>query len=139
MPKKSASELLQLWEQGRNQSSARCGLILLMAACPDKPWGDLAEISIGRRDAHILALREEIFGPILVSLSTCPSCGEQLELSFEASNILSGPILDHPSLLSLSSLDYDVTFRLPNSLDLIAVEGEKDVDRAREIDRKSVV
>ncbi len=133
MPRKSASELLQLWEQGRDQPSARQGLILLKAACPDKPWKDLAEFSVGMRDANILALREEIIGPNLVSLSTCPRCGDQLELTFEASKILSGPILDHPSLLSLNSLDYDVTFRLPNSLDLIAVEEETNVEKAREI------
>lgn len=127
----SAEVLLEAWEQGFGQSPAELGLTLLGTALPEASSQDLARISIGRRDAELLSLRERIFGERLEALATCPACGERLELSLSAQELrtASGP---EPNLagtsggeLSLDVGEYSVLFRLPNTCDLLAVAAEK--------------
>jgi hypothetical protein len=65
----SASELLTVWEQGQDKSLPERGLALLVAACPEYPKEALSKLSIGRRDARLLRLREWLFGPQIVSLA----------------------------------------------------------------------
>jgi len=48
----SASELLNVWEQGLTQPPVQRALTLLAVACPDTPPVALAELSIGQRDAR---------------------------------------------------------------------------------------
>jgi hypothetical protein len=133
----SAEVLLEAWEQGFGQSPAERGLTLLSAAFPEAPSQDLARISVGRRDAELLSLREQVFGERMETLATCPSCGERLELSLSARELraANGP---EPNLggtsgdeLSLDVGEYGVLFRLPNTCDLIAVAPMREPDAAR--------
>jgi hypothetical protein len=129
----SAAELLSAWEQGFGQPSFRRALILLSAACPELSAEQLARLSIGQRDARLLALRERTFGSELVSVATCSACGEQLEFTFSMADIRvaspaapasgqpSAPERDGPDPLSLNLNGYEVLFRLPNSTDLAAI------------------
>ena len=123
----SASELLSAWERGLSRTPAERALGLLGAACADESPEALAALSVGERDARLLTLREWTFGRQLTSLANCPGCGEQLEISNstadlraepaggrEASAAASGP-------LTLQTGEYEVSFRLPNSLDLAAL------------------
>ena len=123
----SAADLLTVWEHGLSQSTAQRALSLLALACADTPVERLAEFSIGQRDAQLLALREQTFGPQLASVATCPACGVRVEFSFNASDI-SLPRGEDSNLLKLTEGDYEVQFRPPNSLDLAtldpAIEGE---------------
>ncbi|MEI2579948.1 T4 family baseplate hub assembly chaperone [Scytonema sp. PRP1] len=116
----SAQELLQVWEQGLNQPSVQRALLLLAAACPETSPQLLAELSIGQRDAYLLTLREWLFGSQIASLVTCSNCGDRLELTFSVEDIRvpQDIILQ---VLSLDVADYQVQFRLPNSLDLMAI------------------
>jgi hypothetical protein len=134
----STLELLSVWERGLAQPAAQRVLTLLAAACPDTAPDALAKLSIGQRDARLLTLREWTFGPRLASLTTCPGCGERLELTFNVTDIR----LPSPSQgeggegvepLSLSVADYEVRFRLPNSLDLAAIAGHEDVAPTRHL------
>jgi len=128
----SAAELLNVWEQGQGQLPVQQALILLAAACPEAPPDALAALRIGRRDAGLLTLREWTFGSQLVSLAVCPSCGERLELAFDVADIRAvddGP--DEP--LSLSVAGCEVAFRLPNSLDLVAVVDVGDAEASRRL------
>jgi len=128
----SASQLLEVWERGQVQPSAQCPLLLLMAACPDKSQDELARLSIGQRDAWLLSLREWTFGPQLTSLTTCPHCGEPIELSFSAGDIrVEGSTESKDDVLTLHVDDYTAHFRLPNSLDLLAISTESNLDTAR--------
>ncbi len=134
----SALELLSVWERGQAQPPAQRALTLLAAACPDSPPDALAKLSIGQRDARLLTLRERTFGPQLVSLATCPGCGERLELTFSVGDIRSpspcqGEVGEGVVALSLSISDYEVRFRLPNSLDLTAVADQGDVTATRRL------
>ena len=135
----SASELLAVWERGRNQPGFARGLLLLGAACPEYPADALAQCSLGRRDAQLLDLRERIFGRQLAVLVNCPGCGEQLELTLDTSDLRvespeptveSGGV--DPEVLSLSVADHEVRFRLPNSLDLAESARPTDIAAARQ-------
>lgn len=116
----SAAELLNVWEQGLAQLPVQRALTLLVAACPEIPSEDLARLSIGQRDALLLTLREWLFGSQVQSVATCPVCGDRLELCFQVADIrvdTSNPV----ETCSLQVADYEVQFRLPNSLDLLAM------------------
>jgi hypothetical protein len=114
----SASELLSVWERGQGRSSVAQSLLLLAAAAPDQ---SPAKLSVGRRDALLLTLREKLFGPRLVSLAVCPNCCERLELTFEASEIRATTDDAQPDELTVKAGGYEARFRLPNSEDLEAV------------------
>jgi hypothetical protein len=129
----SASELLEAWERGLGQQPIERALTLLAAACPDTPADALARLSIGQRDAHLLSLREWLFGPTLVSLVNCPNCGDRLELNFNVADIRV-PLEGQPSAsMSLSVAGFQVQFRHPNSLDLSAVTRGLDVLNGRKL------
>ncbi len=116
-----APELLRVWEQGFIQPLLQCGLTLLAAACPETSLDALAKLSIGQRDALLLRLREQTFGPQLTSLVICSNCGERLELNFKVADILVEPEIEAAETYSLNVADYEASFRLPNSLDLAAL------------------
>ncbi|MGB7926271.1 MAG: hypothetical protein WCF57_23725 [Pyrinomonadaceae bacterium] len=124
----SAAKLLSVWERAQGQLPVERALALLAAACPETKPEELARISIGRRDALLLAMRESTFGPQLLSRIACRQCGESLELTFNVSDIRIWPEAEPPGVLSLNVDDYEVDFRLPNSEDLIPATGSGDVE-----------
>jgi hypothetical protein len=82
---------------------------------------------LGRRDALLLALREQVFGPTLVSVVPCPECGEQQELAFNTDDVRAplpgGKDNNGFEPLSLETQGYTITYRLPSSRDILAVAG----------------
>jgi len=129
----SASELLGVWERGLAQQPVQRALTLLSAACQETPPDVLAKLSIGQRDACLLTLREWLFGSQLVSLALCPHCGERLELTFNVADIrVVSKVEPVSETFSLSLADYEVCFRLPNSLDLATITSHKGVAATRQ-------
>lgn len=126
----SSSELLKVWEQGQGEKPMQRGLMLLAAFCTNETPEDLARLSIGRRDALLLSVREQVFGPKFSGLARCPRCGQRLEMSFSSEDIRAAPGVEPDQDLSLDIGDYAVSFRLPNSLDLMAISDLKDLDAA---------
>jgi hypothetical protein len=116
----SAAELLTVWEKGLMQQSVKQALALLAAACPEIPPPQLAQLSIGQRDALLLTLREWTFGSQIQSIVTCGKCGERLELSFSVADICTSPPISSQTF-SLQVAGWEIEFRLPNSLDLMAI------------------
>jgi hypothetical protein len=129
----SATQLLNLWERGLRLSPPEKALLLASAARPELTGAEVAELSVGRRDAALLDLREAIFGPRLTSLADCPACGERLEISFDTADIRVEPAEDASQQLSFARSGYELSFRAPNGLDLIEVmNGAKaSLDEAR--------
>jgi hypothetical protein len=126
----SAARLLQIWECGQRQLPVEKALTLLAAAFPDTARETLATLSIGRRDASLLALRETLFGSQFNSVTDCPICGERLELNFNVADIrISSPPPD--ASLSLSRSGYELQLRLPNSLDLLRLTDCANLDEMR--------
>jgi hypothetical protein len=127
----SAHELLDAWEKGLGRPPHERPLPLL-AAFSGKDAGELSRLSVGRRDAALLELRESVFGPRLMSLASCPACGERIEMELEVCDLLVVPQGEQPTQLALRSGDYDVLFRLPDTNDLAALApGEDAVAAAR--------
>jgi hypothetical protein len=58
----AASELLSVWERGLGQSNIARAVALLALASPEETRETVATLSIGRRDARLLSLREWLFG-----------------------------------------------------------------------------
>lgn len=117
----SVPELLEVWERGLVQSPVQRALTLLSIACPDVAPQDLAELSIGQRDACLLTLREWTFGSQLTSVVDCPNCVDRLELNFNIADIRVVSDVPQTPTLSLEMEDYIVRFRLPNSHDLATI------------------
>ncbi len=128
----TASELLWVWERGRSQPSHRQALLLLAAACPETKPEDLAGLSIGRRDAQLLTLRERLFGPRLVSIAGCPACDEKLELNFDVADVRIETDEEPKALLELKIGGYEVLFRLPDSNDLAVLTAGADLEEGRD-------
>jgi hypothetical protein len=120
----SATELLSVWERAASQPVTARALLLLAAAMPGTTVEELARLSIGRRDAALLTLREWLFGSHLVSLAPCPQCTHQMELTFETAEIRATGIDVQPEHLVASAGGYEAQFRLPDSDDLAAIAAE---------------
>lgn len=115
-----AAELLACWEECLAQPPLQRALTLLGAANPGSTPEALALLSIGQRDAGLLAFRAWTFGRQLSCLAGCPACAEQLELEFDVGDIWA-PAEPPTEPLSASASGFTLQFRLPNSLDLAAV------------------
>ncbi len=129
----STAELLDVWERGFAQAPAERALTLLQAACPDLSVDSLAKLPVGDRDLRLLSLREWTFGSQLLCLANCSACGEQLELSFLAGDLFTPPAEVLTESFSLTVDEYELTFRLPDSLDLIELSRLADVAAGREL------
>lgn len=128
-----AQDLLDAWHRGASQPLHLRSLTLLTAAFPETPPEALSAMSIGRRDAKLLALRERVFGPDLNSIANCPGCNERLELNFKVSDIKAAGDTDSTDTLYLDIDGYNVELRLPNSLDLSAITDSSDEGTTRQI------
>ncbi|HXM73992.1 MAG TPA: hypothetical protein VN904_01855, partial [Chthoniobacterales bacterium] len=118
----SAAEFLDVWEHGLAQSPAQRALILLALACSETPVEQLGRLSIGQRDAHLLALREQTFGSQLASITICPACAERLQFHVSTADIRSTSKAELEAPINLTHADYSVEFRLPTSLDLASLD-----------------
>src|SRR5690349_8384090 len=125
----AAHDLLRVWEDGRALHPVDQALTLLAVAAPGTPTADLASLSVGDRDARLLALREETFGPLLPCQADCPRCRERLEFTLTTTGLRGAPpaLAEHELQIGSRRLQ----FRLPNSHDLAAVAPCGDPDRAR--------
>jgi len=125
-------ELLKVWEQGASLSSAERALLLLAAAYTEVTPEQIAQLSVGQRDRHLLALREQTFGSQLDGIATCPSCAVRLEFRVNAADICSTPLKEPDAVLEMTRAGYFVQFRLPNSLDLASLDSAADPETNRQ-------
>jgi hypothetical protein len=128
----SVPELLGAWERGLAQRPVERALTLLTAACPESSRDALAALSIGRRDACLLTLREWTFGPRMASVVACPGCSQKPELNFSVADVRVNSIPDalagpEPEMeLAMAVSEYELRFRPLNSLDVAAASGQFD-------------
>ena len=88
-------------------------------------------LSIGRRDANLLTLREWTFGPGMSSVVVCPECGNQVEISFDVSAVRGSSKREPTPGVEMAFADFELQVRPPNSLDLAAIAAEADVGQRR--------
>lgn len=128
----SASQLLEICDRARQQNQAQRALALYGLAHPTESLHELAQVSIGRRDLELLNLRERIFGPAITAATTCPGCGQAVEVEFCTGDIGSGAAIELETTHSFKWNGYLVRFRLPNTEDLVLLDAGADL-RARKI------
>ncbi len=126
----SASELLEAWERGLSQSLVQRALELLAAVYPQVSRACLLGLSIGRRDAELLALREELFGPEMAGVAVCPECGGRLDLRLNAFEMRSAYVPESETKLTFTMDGYELEFRHPNSEDLAVALAGNDASEA---------
>jgi hypothetical protein len=129
----SAAKLLDTWEQGQRQPLALQALFLLQWAHPGAERSTLEQLTIGQRNAVLLALREQLFGRDLAALATCPNCNETLDLSFRTDDIRTPPLALADERMD-AEVVYDgrrVRFRSPATTDLLAVGQIEDAQALR--------
>jgi hypothetical protein len=126
-------ELLGVWESGLAQGPTDRVLNLLAAACPDTPRDAVALLSIGKRDARLLTLREWTFGPSMSGIAACPRCSEKVELSFDIACVRVPPSPEPSPELTMVVADYELQVRPPNSADVTAIANVPDVNQKRRL------
>ncbi|MFB3764646.1 MAG: phage baseplate protein [Methanotrichaceae archaeon] len=102
---------------------------MLSYVFPEISQESLDNLSLGQQNSLLLRIRNDLFGPDLQSVVTCPRCKENLELNF--------PLLDEQEgntniggEIQLSQGGYDLRFRLPRVKDLIELSEAADVSSA---------
>lgn len=128
----SAVELIGAWERGAAQHPVDRALTLLAVAFPDLTFAELAAMSVGRRDAALLALREALFGPRLDCFSLCPQCDTRLEFKLYARELTARSSAEYAAT-EFDLDDLRVKIRAPNSLDLVAAASEGNVPAAKRL------
>lgn len=117
----SNQDIVQTWEQGVCQGSAGRALAMLTKACPEQPAEELAALSIGRRDAALMTLRQLTFGSKLDGCADCPKCAAQLVFSVDTVNLTAQEPGTGPDFM-VECEDLSIEVRAPDSRDLMAVE-----------------
>jgi hypothetical protein len=130
----TADDIIRVWELGQRQDSAERAVTVLAVALPEKQGDELRRLSLGQRNAHLLGVRERLFGSALNAFSECPGCGERLELSLSSDALRdAGPFATADTEFDLETEGYTVHFRLLDTYDLRAAAGAADVDAARKL------
>ncbi len=131
MSRTGALAWLELWERAASSPPRGRRRELLTAA--GSPGGRAPEqLEIGRANAQLLRLHTAMFGLRLACSTTCPACGEELELELDAEEILAQERVAPAEPAQLQVGKWDVSFRLPTEADVDAVQGERDVAVARD-------
>ena len=81
----------------------------------------MAGLSIGERDAHLLQLREWLFGSRLQNLAHCPKCATPVEWETNTTELYLRDPSPEPVVkeYSLTLEEFNLRFRLLNSNDLL--------------------
>jgi len=120
------TDILEISELGLSKSLPARAVLLLARVCPEESWETLAKLSIGERDSRLLSLRQWTFGNRLQGLTNCPACQLPLSLEVDIEDIQFRERAATPNQHTFSLEGYDVSFRLPNTEDLIAVIDSKE-------------
>ena len=129
----AASDIVSIWELGSQRPDWSKALIALGPALPQARPSDLAALSVGERNAHLLALRRSVIGPVMQALVKCPVCGEPLEFEQRIDELLDGYAPPAGREFDFASGDHEVRYRLLTSDDLAHAasrHGEPEAHRA---------
>ncbi len=125
-------ELLNVWERGMGKSAAARALMLMAVVSPEDDIQALSRLSIGQRDSALLDLRQAMFGPDVHCLTDCTRCGEPIELDFSIDDIRQSHG-EAGHTYDFLDAGYAIRFRLPDSADLLALEGEQPASAERQL------
>jgi hypothetical protein len=125
----TAIEIVRTWQWGQDKHPVDRALMVLSLVQPELTAEQVAALSVGQRNARLLAVRERTLGGLLDGFAHCPQCGEPLEFGVETEAIRRPEPSRHT--FDLVSGDYTLHCRLPNSNDLAALVMAEDAAIAR--------
>jgi hypothetical protein len=116
-------DILHLSETGRVGAASQA-LAILARAEPGRDATRLGALSIGRRDAELLAVRTLTFGPQLNLYCKCPRCRAPVEFSLTAEEVGLTParLADVVEPKTVPVAGHEVTLRPVSAGDLVAIE-----------------
>lgn len=114
------AELVAVWEAGHKLPDCEKALVALAPALPGTDPHHLRALSIGARNAHLLALRRDTFGPVMRAFVKCPACSEPLEFEQDIAELLAGYRAPAASEFTLHIDGHELSCRMPDSSDLAA-------------------
>ncbi|HYG09340.1 MAG TPA: hypothetical protein VD835_05155 [Pyrinomonadaceae bacterium] len=130
----TAADIIRVWESGDRQDAAARAVNLLAAAFPEKRGEELWRLSLGQRNAHLLGVRERLFGSELNAFSECLNCGTQLEFTLSVGALRGDErALPSETEFELEAEGYALRFRLLDSLDLRAAAAAPNPHAARRL------
>jgi len=127
----SASEIISLWERGVGQPPLERALLL--AAASGLAPQQLLSLPIGRRDACLLELRQNLFGSEATAAAICPRCSEALEFTLCVTDWLAEAPADAERSYEIGCDGFAVRFRLPDSSDLKAIASCGDAGSGKQV------
>lgn len=117
----SEHQLIAIWERGQGRHPIDQALAILVSAMPDRPLAHLARLSIGERDAALLAVYDQTFGPRFDAIASCVQCHDALEFSFRVEDVRVSAAECRIDAYRFMEDGCEVEYRLPNSLDLAEI------------------
>ena len=130
----TANDVVRVWELGHGRSPVDQAVGVLSAAFPLRTADEIRRLSLGQRNAHLLAVRERLFGFELEAYSECDRCGKPLEFSLSSAALRGAlPVGDSYEEFELAAEGFAVRFRLLNSLDLVAASSCETVEAGRQL------
>ena len=127
----SDHEVLRVWESGLDEHPIDRALAVLAAALPNVGRNELAAMSVGRRDGHLMDVREANFGPRVSGVAECPQCREILQWDLDLDDVRSARGNHEEGTNRLVMDGHELLYRLPDSTDLAAVALGGDVAHGR--------
>lgn len=132
MQKLSAAQLITLWQEAWSSTPAERALAICSAANQEQSTQEVVSLPIGQRDKCLIDFRQKLFGRQLSFLAECPGCETQIELDLSTKDISFASPPNDSELLSVSADDgTKVSFRLPNSLDLLAIQNASSLNERK--------
>lgn len=131
----SVEHILRAWEHGRNRHAVDKAQLLLSLACPALSPAELSNLTVGQRNILLLDLRQKTLGPLADCFATCPQCGAQLEFTIDIAAFYT-PAHDVTPVAPINTLTadgYQVSFRLPTSVDLAMLVGCHDAEQGSQL------
>lgn len=131
MRRLDAEDILELGDSIETSGLASLALDVLDRALPETDHGGL---TIGQRDALLLAVRARMSGPRIELLAPCPQCAAQAEIALTAEDVgLSAPPLPQPPEPRAVRIGgHEVTLTPVTAGALAVAEQEADPARIRE-------
>lgn len=124
--------LVAVWERGSQQPRLARALALLAEGCGLEER-EAAALSIPRRDATLLALRQRSFGNALQAFATCQFCAERLEFTLSADDVMRR--FDAAALSPQTNQygPWSLHCRFATTADIAAAMAEPDLAAARQV------
>lgn len=129
----SQSELLRIWEHTIGRGHVAAALNVLAAVRPELGASALVGMSVGERDAHLLALYAWAFGPQIACVTDCPACAGLLELELDAEELLAAAPAQPAEPLRVVEGDFVALARPADSRDIFAAARSPDLTTARDV------